>query len=401
MRVARKDLMAAIKAVAPVTEKHNTIPILGTMLLRATGSRLWLTTTDLDLTATTSVAYIDNGFDTALGNVMGLYGLLKASADGDVVRLVQELSEDKKFRGKIGIGCGDMSASLTALPVDDFPEIPRQRRDWTATAGTDFMRALARVSIAVSTEETRYYLNGIYFHHVKDWTYRLVATDGHRLVYANVELPDAAALDDSPFDPGSTKAGVIIPRKMLQHMLRVHNADRTAPVVLALGPCCLNDKGKPLEGGGGVARFGVEVGDVQLVTKLIDGTFPDYTRVIPPANAEAHTAKVKTADVRRVLGGLMGMASERTKAIKLTIGHQNVNFSVTSPENGNAGINVEAETGGNPYEIGFNGRYLLAMATATGGEHMLLQAADAASPCRITDPDATDVVTVCMPMRVH
>jgi DNA polymerase-3 subunit beta len=391
VRVERTRLMRAIKKVGLAVERRNTIPILSNMMLGAGGGLMTLTGTDLDLQIGATLPYEGDGLETTFGAHLGLYGLLRAADRAEYA----ELSTDGN---KLNMEAGRVKGSLHTLPVDDFPALGHVSNGWSAPAGAAFIDALARVSRAMSTEETRYYLNGVFLHHVSNWTYRLVATDGHRLIAIDVPLPDATP--DVELLNKNSGGGIIIPRKAVNTLIKLSREARSEPIKLRLGNQAKNtDEG--LRSGGSITRFRALIdGDVgvELMTKLIDGTFPDYKRVIPQAGLGENRAKVRTADLKRALGGISGLSTENTRAVKLHVDRGMLALSITSPENGMATIQIDAETSGKGFEIGFNARYLTDVATA--GEFTMLEMADAAAPCRVTDPAEAESVGVIMPMRI-
>ena len=212
----------------------------------------------------------------------------------------------------------------------------------------DLKRLIDKTRFAISTEETRYYLNGIYLHVAATGnkpTLRAVATDGHRL--AQVELPRPAGSDGMP--------GVIIPRKTVNELHRL-----------------IEDGGTTVTIGVSPAKIRFEAGTVTLTSKLIDGTFPDYGRVIPQGNDKE--LKVSNAEFMHAVDRVSTIASERGRAVKLNITGDKLVLSVTNPEGGSATEEIDVEYGSAPIEIGFNARYLLDIAGQLEGESAVLQA---------------------------
>ena len=218
----------------------------------------------------------------------------------------------------------------------------------------DLKRLIDKTQFAISTEETRYYLNGIYLHTAgtaKAATLRAVATDGHRL--AQVELPLPAGADGMP--------GVIVPRKTVGEVQRLIE-DNEAEVTVELSQ--------------GKVRF--TIGDVMLTSKLIDGTFPDYARVIPVGNDKELTVDKK--EFEQAVDRVSTVSSERGRAVKLSLSNGKLMLSVTNPDSGSATEEIEVEYGSEPLDIGFNSRYLLDIAAQIEGEAAVLKLADPGSP---------------------
>ena len=241
-------------------------------------------------------------------------------------------------------------------------------------AAADLKRMIDKTQFAISTEETRYYLNGIYLHTAgtgKAAKLRAVATDGHRLAQFELPLPSGAAC----------MPGVIVPRKTVGEVQRLIE-DSEAEVGVELSQ----------------AKIRFTIGDVVLTSKLIDGTFPDYARVIPVGNDKELTVDKK--DFEAAVDRVSTVSSERGRAVKLSLAGGRLVLSVTNPDSGSATEELEVEYGADPIDIGFNSRYLLDIAAQLDGEVALLKLADPGSPTLIQDKDAKGALYVLMPMRV-
>jgi DNA polymerase-3 subunit beta len=230
-----------------------------------------------------------------------------------------------------------------------------------------------KTRFAISTEETRYYLNGIYVH-VSDEAQpvlKAAATDGHRLARVTVPRPDGA----------QGMPGVIIPRKCVGELRKLlDEVDGTVQVSLSESK----------------VRFGL--GNAVLTSKLIDGTFPDYSRVIPTANDKL--LRIDPRGFEEGVDRVSTIASERTRAVKMALDRDRVTLSVTSPENGTAAEEVPADYGADSFEIGFNARYLMDILGQIEGDTMEVHLADAAAPTLLRENDKAPALYVLMPMRV-
>jgi len=238
----------------------------------------------------------------------------------------------------------------------------------------DLAALIDKTRFAVSTEETRYYLNGIYLHTAgtnKAPTLRAVATDGHRLAQFELALPEGA----------SGMPGIIVPRKTVGEVQRLIE-DNEAEITVELSQ--------------GKIRF--TLGDTVLTSKLIDGTFPDYGRVIPVGNDKELTVDKK--EFEQAVDRVSTVSSERGRAVKLSLTSGRLMLSVTNPDSGSATEEIEVEYGSEPLDIGFNSRYLLDIAAQLEGEAAVLKLADPGSPTLIQDRDTKGALYVLMPMRV-
>jgi DNA polymerase-3 subunit beta len=297
----------------------------------------------------------------------------------EIVRKLPEGSqvvlESSSDRAVLAIRAGRSRFTLQTLPESDFPDLAAgdMTHKFTLPAA-DLKRLIDRTQFAISTEETRYYLNGIYLHTAgsgKSATLRAVATDGHRLAQSDLALPAGSA----------GMPGVIVPRKTVIEVQRLIE-DSEAEVAVQLS----------------TAKIRFSIGDVLLTSKLIDGTFPDYARVIPSGNDKELVVDKK--EFEAAVDRVSTVSSERGRAVKLSLTGGKLVLSVTNPDSGSATEELEVEYDADPIDIGFNSRYLLDIATQLDGETAVLKLADPGSPTLILDKDAKGALYVLMPMRV-
>ncbi|MCP4385839.1 MAG: DNA polymerase III subunit beta [Hyphomicrobiales bacterium] len=366
--VERSHLLKSLNHVHRVVERRNTIPILGNVLLRAVAG-LTLKATDLDLEVTESVpAEVGQpGATTVPAHI--LYDIVRKLPDG------AEVSLDTGDGARLEVKAGRSRFSLQVLPEADFPELTAGDFPTRFTLAAAALKTLIeRTQFAISTEETRYYLNGIYLHLITvdgNPMLRAVATDGHRLAQTQLAAPEGAA--------GMT--GVIVPRKTvgeLQKLVETPDAD----VLLEISD----------------TKIRATLDGVVLTSKLIDGTFPDYMRVIPEGNDKV--LKVDNEQFRSAVDRVSTVSSERGRAVKLALSDGRVELSVNNPDSGSATEEVIADYPADPLEIGFNSRYLLDVADQLQGETAEFRFADPGSPTLIQEDETGDTLYVLMPMRV-
>jgi DNA polymerase-3 subunit beta len=368
--VERAELLKSLGHVHRVVERRNTIPILANVLIRAEKSSLSFKATDLDLEVTETIAAeVGPGGSTTVPAHM-FYEIVRKLPEG--AQIVLESSGD---RAVLTIRAGRSRFTLQTLPESDFPDLAagEMTHSFKLTA-SELKRLIDKTQFAISTEETRYYLNGIYLHTFgsnKASTLRAVATDGHRLAQVELPLPDGA----------TGMPGVIVPRKAVGEVQRLIE-DNDAEVTIELSQ--------------GKIRF--TLGSVVLTSKLIDGTFPDYGRVIPTGNDKELI--VDKAEFEAAVDRVSTVSSERGRAVKLALTSGRLQLSVTNPDSGSATEEIEVEYGAEALDIGFNSRYLLDIAAQIEGEVAVLKLADPGSPTLIQDKDSKGALYVLMPMRV-
>ena len=367
--VERSALLKCLGHVHRVVERRNTIPILANVLIRGENAKLAVKATDLDLEVIETIAAEVAGPGATTVPAHMIYDIVRKLPEG--AQVVLDASGE---RGSLTLRAGRAQFSLQTLPESDFPDLAAG--DMThrfAVSAKDLKRLIDKTQFAISTEETRYYLNGIYLHGLdgKTATLRAVATDGHRL--AQVDLPAPAGAVGMP--------GVIVPRKTVGEVQRLIE-DAEAEITVELSQTKI--------------RF--TLAEVVLTSKLIDGTFPDYARVIPVGNDKELT--VDKPDFEAAVDRVSTVSSERGRAVKLSLSAGKLVLSVTNPDSGSATEEIEVEYDAERLDIGFNSRYLLDIAAQIEGEVAVLKLADPGSPTLIQDRDAKDALYVLMPMRV-
>ena len=366
--IERATLLKGLGHVHSVVERRNTIPILSNVLIEAEeegGIRLMATDLDLQINETVEANVTEPGATTVPAHT--LFDIVRKLPEGSQVELIAA-------EGRMQVNAGRARFTLATLPRDDFPviaegDLPTQFELPAAT----LRQIVDKTRFAISTEETRYYLNGIYLH-VSDEAQpvlKAAATDGHRLARVTVARPEGA----------QGMPGVIIPRKCVAELRKLlDEIDGTVQTSLSESKI----------------RFGL--GNAVLTSKLIDGTFPDYSRVIPTANDKL--LRIDPRSFGEGVDRVSTIASERTRAVKMALDRDRVTLSVTSPENGTAAEEVSADYGSDALEIGFNARYLMDILDQIEGDTVEVHLADAAAPTLLRENDKAPALYVLMPMRV-
>jgi len=368
--IERAALLKALNHVQSVVERRNTIPILSNVLVQASAGAIKLTATDLDVEVIESVPadVAQDGATTVPAHMM--YDIVRKLPDGSQLEIEQGPDE-----GRLAIFTGRSRFSLQALPPEDFPDLASGDLSHQFTMPASQLKLLIdRTRFAISTEETRYYLNGIYLHDVvngEDSLLRAVATDGHRLAQAQLPCPGGAA----------GMPGIIVPRKTVLELIKL-----------------LEDVEEDVEVGLSASKIKFSFSSLVLTSKLIDGTFPDYERVIPQGNDKR--MEVDTRLFAQAVDRVSTISSEKGRAVKLNISSERVVLSVNNPDSGSAEEEVSVSFDGEPIDIGFNSRYLLDIASQLKSDEATFLLADSGSPTIIRDAQDASTLYVLMPMRV-
>jgi len=368
----RAALLKSLAHVQSVVERRTTIPILSNVKLEAGENGISLTATDMDLSVVeeTEAEVIRPGAITAPAHT--LY---------DVVRKLPESSQIELERSEQGaelsLRSGRTAFDLPCLPAADFPAMTDEGLDHSFTLAVgDLIRLIDRTRFAISTEETRYYLNGIFLHAIEEGAtscLRSVATDGHRLAKVEIGMPEGAA----------GMPGVIVPRKTVLELRKlIDELDPDTAVEVALSH----------------ARIRFKVGSAVLRSRLIDGTFPDYERVIPSDNNKLMV--MPTAELAEAVDRIATISTDKSRAIKLALSEGKLTLTAISPDAGRGVEEVDADYKSDTMEIGFNARYILDITGQIEGKAIELALADAGAPTLVRDPKDSSTLYVLMPMRV-
>ncbi len=370
----REALAKALAFATKITDRRTTIPIIANVRLTAEGGRLSLAATDLDIEAQTSLAAdIKVSGDTTVA-ASTLHEIIRKLAGGSVTL------ESDGDKGRLLVKSGRAKFQLATLPVEDWPTLERGEMTHKFSLSAESVaRGLKKTTFAISNEETRYYLNGVYMH-VADAPdapmLRMVATDGHRLARIEMMAPRGSA----------GMPGVIIPTKACTELARMAEAaikDKNAEIAIEVR----------------ASKIAFRCGDSTLLSKLIDGSFPDYTRVIPTQNGRI--AIVPRADLAAAVDRVSAITSERGRAVKLSFDGPRLTLSVVNPDTGDATEETEIDFDNAPVEIGFNHKYLADALAALDGETARIELNDSGSPTLLRTAPNADLLIVLMPMRVN
>lgn len=368
--IEKSTLLKTLSHVQSIVEKRNTIPVLSNVRLEALPEGISCKATDMDTEITEMAdAKVDEvGAITAPAHM--LYEIVRKLSDGSEVEF--SFPDEKN---QLSVSSNRSKFSLSTIAVEDFPVIPGEELPVNfAMSKEELKDVIDRTQFAASTEETRYFLNGVYIHAKTEGetkVLRVVATDGHRLACVESPLPKGA----------ENLAGIIIPRKTVSEIRKLLDDTQSETVDISLSENKI--------------RFTLQ--DITLSSKLIDGTYPDYERVIPTENDKILEVAVQdfATAVDRV-----SVVAERTRAIKMITSKNHVILTASSPDLGSALEEMEASYESDALEIGFNFRYLLDILSGIKGEKVKISFADASAPSVIHDISNNNAIYVLMPMRV-
>lgn len=368
--IERAALLKAVAQAQSVVERRNTIPILANVLIEAEGNSASFRATDLDIEVVDKTpAMVERAGATTVSAVM-LHEIVRKLPDGALVQLTEDGAS-----GRLTVQAGRSTFHLATLPKEDFPVMASSEYASNFSAPAPVLRRLFDKSkFAISTEETRYYLNGVYMHVAQGEggaVLRCVATDGHRLARIDAPLPDGA----------SGMPGVIVPRKTVGELRKLLDDDEVQ-IAVSVSETKI--------------RFAAP--QITLTSKVIDGTFPDYSRVIPTSNARR--LEVDAAEFAKAVDRVATVSSERSRAVKLSLDEDRLVLSVNAPDSGAAEEELAVAYGDEHLEIGFNAKYLLEIASQVDRENAVFLFNSSGDPTLMREGNDTSAIYVVMPMRV-
>jgi DNA polymerase-3 subunit beta len=363
VKASRDALLKPLQVVSGIVERRQTLPILANILVRKDGERVSFTATDLEIQIQTS-ADIGAGKDAAATTVAArkLVDILRALPDADVALALANK--------KLSVASGKSRFNLQTLAAEEFPTVAQAEftADFTLPAST-LKYLLTMVHFAMAQQDIRYYLNGMLLV-VDGATVRAVATDGHRLALAEVTKDDA-----------SNKIEAIIPRKTVLELSRL-----------------LPDSDDPVRVQMAANQVKFAFADIELVSKLVEGKFPDYQRVLPASNTKVFA--IGREDLMHALQRAAILTTDKFKGVRLVLGAGSLKITSTNADQEDAQDELEVDYGGDGLDIGFNVNYLLDVLANLKNEQIRFALGDALGSALITMPDSERFKYVVMPMRI-
>jgi DNA polymerase III subunit beta len=360
---SRDALLKPLQVVSGIVERRQTLPILANILVRKDGERVSFTATDLEIQIQTS-ADIGAGKEPASTTVAArkLVDILRALPDADV-----QLALANK---KLTVASGKSRFNLQTLAAEEFPTVAQAEftADFSLPAAT-LKHVLGMVHFAMAQQDIRYSLNGMLLV-VEGTTVRAVATDGHRLALCEVDK-----------DGASSKIEAIIPRKTILELSRLlPDSDEAVRVQVAAN------------------QVKLAFGDIELISKLVEGKFPDYHRVVPAANTKVFV--IDREDLMHALQRAAILTTDKFKGVRMVLAPGVLKISSTNADQEDAQEELEIDYAGEGLDIGFNVNYLLDALSNLKGELVKFSLGDALGSALVTMPDSDKFKYVVMPMRI-
>jgi DNA polymerase-3 subunit beta len=359
----REKMLGPLQAVIGVVERRQTMPVLANVLLNVRDGRMSVTATDLEveLVAATDVTVQSAGDITVPGRK--LLDILRALPEKTNVSLLLEGE-------KLIVKGGRSRFSLSTLPASEFPLVEDINAQQTVqVARKELQRLLDKTHFSMAQQDVRYYLNGMLLE-IDGLNLRAVATDGHRLAVCEAPLAVRA----------KTSQQVIVPRKGVLELQRILDSEGNSDLAI------------------GTNHVRAQIGDVRFTSKLIDGRFPEYSRVIPaapPALIRADRDALRQALQRTAI-----LSNEKYRGIRITVKKNAITVQAHNPEQEEAEEEIEVSYEGADLEVGFNVNYLLDALAAIDGAEVEIGLSDSNSSCLIRSPGTTNSRYVVMPMRL-
>ncbi|MDO9364875.1 MAG: DNA polymerase III subunit beta [Methylotenera sp.] len=364
IQINRETLLKPLTSVTSIVEKRHTLPILSNLLLEAKQNKIYLTATDLEMQISLSVDSATNGDFSTTISAKKLLDICRSLPDSAEINMATNDS-------RITLKAGKSRFNLQTLPAADYPVITKTQTEGTlVTIGQRSLKELLKqVEFAMAQQDIRYYLNGLLFEVIAN-RLNVVGTDGHRLSFTSTELKQ-----------NYEKQEIILPRKTVIELIKLLD-DSEEDVQIELANNQVN----------------FSFGNIRLISKIIDGKFPDYNRVIPTGHQ--NTFSIERLGVLLAMQRASILSNEKYRGIRMVLSNNNLKLISTNSDQEEAEEELEIAYNGDSLDIGFNVTYLIDVLNNTNSEQVNFSFADANSSCLITVPNNDDYKYVVMPMRI-
>ena len=367
--IKRDSLLKSLNFVQGVVEKKNTLPILSNVLLELKNKKLSIIATDLDIIfydEISDVKVLNEGSTTTSAAI--LYDILRKISSN------AEINFDLKTENKLSLKSENSDFNLLCLPVDNFPSFNDDFEGKEITLNSNkFLKLMNKTKISISNDDTRHYLNGVFLHLTEAQGRNFltgVATDSHRLSSSSIELEN-----------GSDLISLILPRKTVFQLctLLAETEDKLL----------MQTKENKIK---------FSLGNMKLISKVIDGKFPDYKKVVPTSNDKV--ALVSTKDFINSIERVVSVSLDRKEGVKLTVNKDNIQLSVNSANSGEGNEKIKANFNSENLNISFNSKYLIDIASEIEDLSIKMNFKDSTSPVLIEDVSDKNSYFVIMPMKI-
>lgn len=364
IQINRETLLKPLTAVTSIVEKRHTLPILSNLLLEAKQNKIHLTATDLEMQISLSIASAANGDFSTTISAKKLLDICRSLPDSSDINMTTSDS-------RITLKAGKSRFNLQTLPAADYPVMTKTHSESTLVtiAQRQLKELLKQVEFAMAQQDIRYYLNGLLFEVIAN-RLNIVGTDGHRLSFTSTELKQ-----------NYEKQEVILPRKTVIELIKL-----------------LDDSEEDVEIEIAKNQVNFSFSDIKLISKVIDGKFPDYNRVIPTGHQ--NTFLIDRLNVLLAMQRASILSNEKYRGIRMVLSNNNLKLISTNSDQEEAEEELEITYNGDDLDIGFNVTYLIDVLNNTNSDQVIFSFADANSSCLITIPNNVDYKYVVMPMRI-
>ena len=367
--IKRDVLLRSLNLVQGIIEKKNTLPILSNVLLEAKKDKLFIIATDLDLVFYDEINEIKvskEGKTTTSATV--LYDILRKISGNS------EINFDLKTENKLSLNADNSDFNLLCLPTDNFPNFADNfEENQTSFNKSNFLSLLNKTKISISNDDTRHYLNGIYLHLTKSQsrTYLTgVATDSHRLSSSSIEIDNNLKFNS-----------LILPKKTVFQLCNL-----------------LEDANEKIFIQTSESKIQFKIGKIKLISKVIDGKFPDYRKVVPEGNDK--TLTVLSKEFIEAIERVTTVSVDKREGVKLVLNKNKIKLSVNSTNSGEGNEIIKANFTSEEMMVSFNSKYLIDVATAVEDKNLKINLKDAVSPVLIEDMSDKSSFYVVMPMKI-